>query len=462
MVKLRILVVDDEEGMLEVCADTLSALPYASVVTELSSRRALARIQEEAFDLLISDIRMPGVDGVELLRAVRERDATLPALMLTAYPTVDTAVEAMKLGASDYITKPFRPEDLLSAARRLLETRRLHEENQLLQRQLDRRHSFDDLVGATPAMQALYDIVERVAETDADVLILGETGTGKELVARAIHRRSARGSARFVPVDCGAIPDSLMESEVFGHERGAFTGANARSLGLLEFAHRGTFFLDEVAELPVRLQAKLLRVLQERRVRRVGSTQEIEIDVRTLAATSRDLPAEIREGRFREDLYYRINVACIELPALRERAEDIPLLVDHFVERFAPQMGRAGVELEPEVIELLLKYPWPGNVRELQNVVKRLLAMSRANRITPEDLPEEIVLRVADAENGSAGTGFFEQRGRQLGIFEAEYLTALMKSSGGDATQAAREARIPRGTLYRLLKKHGISPADFR
>jgi DNA-binding NtrC family response regulator len=462
MQKLRILVVDDEEGMLEVCADTLGALPYASVVTELSSRRALARIQEEAFDLLISDIRMPGVDGVALLKAVRERDASLPALMLTAYPTVDTAVEAMKLGASDYITKPFRPEELLAAARRLLETRRLREENELLQRQVDRRHSFDDLVGGTPAMQGLYELVERVAQTDADVLILGETGTGKELVARAIHRRSPRANGRFVPVDCGAIPDALMESEMFGHERGAFTGANARSLGLLEFANRGTFFLDEVAELPVRLQAKLLRVLQERRVRRVGSTHEFEVDVRTLAATSRDLPTEIREGRFREDLYYRINVACIELPALRERADDIPLLVAHFVERFAPQMCRTGVEIDPEVIDLMVKYPWPGNVRELQNVVKRLLAMSRANRITPDDLPEEVMMRVADAENGGLGAGFFEQRARQLGMFEAEYLTDLMKSSGGDATQAAREARIPRGTLYRLLKKHGISPADFR
>ncbi len=460
MVKLRILVVDDEEGMLEVCADTLGALPYATVVTEQNSRRALARIQEDAFDLLITDIRMPGVDGVELLRAVRERDATLPALMLTAYPTVDTAVEAMKLGASDYITKPFRPEDLLAAARRLLESRRLREENDLLQRQLDRRHSFDDLVGGTPAMQALYDLIERVAQTDADVLILGETGTGKELVARAIHRRSPRASGRFVPVDCGAIPDALMESELFGHERGAYTGANARSLGLLEFAHHGTFFLDEVAELPVRLQAKLLRVLQERSVRRVGSTQELEVDVRTLAATSRDLTGEIREGRFREDLYYRINVACIELPPLRERAEDIPLLVEHFRSRFAPPMGRQDVELDGEVIELMVKYSWPGNVRELQNVVKRLLAMSRGNRVTPEDLPEELMLRVADVE--SDGQGFFEERARQLGTFEAEYLTALMRTSAGDATQAAREARIPRGTLYRLLKKHGISPADFR
>jgi DNA-binding NtrC family response regulator len=460
MHKLRILVVDDEEGMLEVCTETLAALPYADVITEQNSRRALTRIMEETLDLLITDVRMPGVDGVELLRAVRERDATLPVLMLTAYPTVETAVEAMKLGASDYITKPFRPEDLLSRARRLLEARRLREENELLQRQFERRHCFDDLVGASPVMQEVYDLIERIASTDADVLILGETGTGKELVARSIHCRSPRAASRFVPVDCGAIPDSLMESELFGHERGAFTGANARSLGLLEFAHRGTFFLDEVAELPIRLQAKLLRVLQERRVRRVGATQEIDIDVRTVAATSRDLGAEIREGKFREDLYYRINVACIELPPLRERAADIPLLVDHFVRRFGPQMGRSSIELEPDVVELMTKYFWPGNVRELQNVVKRLLAMSRGNRVTPEDLPDEVVMRAADGDAGA--DGFFERRARQLGNFEAEYLMNLMRSCAGDATQAAKEARLPRGTLYRLLKKHSISPSSYR
>lgn len=467
MAKLRILVVDDEEGMLEVCAETLAALPYAEVHTERSSPRALTRIGSESFDLLITDVRMPGVGGIELLRAARERDPDLPALVLTAYPTVDTAVEAMKLGASDYLTKPFRPDELLAASRRLLEARRLREENDLLQRQFERRHSFDDLVGSSPTMQRVYDLIERVASTDADVLLLGETGTGKELVARSIHKRSPRATCRFVPVDCGAIPDNLMESELFGHERGAFTGANQRSLGLLEFAHRGTFFLDEVAELPLRLQAKLLRVLQERKVRRVGATQEGEIDVRTIAATSRNLTAEIRDGKFRDDLYYRINVACIELPPLRTRREDIPMLVTHFLGRFAPQMGREGIELDPEVSELMSRHSWPGNVRELQNVVKRLIAMSKGNRITPEDLPDEVVLGANDAQpdNGDGeddGDGFFARRSAEIENFESAYLTNLLRTTAGDATRAARSARVPRGTLYRLLKKHGINPASYR
>lgn len=467
MAKLRILVVDDEEGMLEVCAETLAALPYADVQTERSSPRALTRIGSESFDLLITDVRMPGVGGIELLRAARERDPDLPALVLTAYPTVDTAVGAMKLGASDYLTKPFRPDELLAAARRLLEARRLREENDLLQRQFERRHSFDDLVGSSPTMQRVYDLIERVASTDADVLLLGETGTGKELVARSIHKRSPRATCRFVPVDCGAIPDNLMESELFGHERGAFTGANQRSLGLLEFAHRGTFFLDEVAELPLRLQAKLLRVLQERKVRRVGATQEGEIDVRTIAATSRNLTAEIRDGKFRDDLYYRINVACIELPPLRTRREDIPMLVTHFLGRFAPQMGREGIELDPEVSELMSRHSWPGNVRELQNVVKRLIAMSKGNRITPEDLPDEVVLGANDAQPDSGdgendGDGFFARRAAEIENFESAYLTNLLRTTAGDATRAARSARVPRGTLYRLLKKHGINPASYR
>jgi DNA-binding NtrC family response regulator len=461
----RVLVVDDEKGMLEVCGDTLDLLPDVEVVLEQRSARAAALLAQEPFDLLITDIRMPGMDGVDLLRVAREHDPTLPALILTAYPTVETAVEAMKLGAADYLGKPFRPEELQKLAKRLLDERRLRDENRLLSRQVERAHLFDEIVGRSAAMQKVFELIQRVAATDADVLILGETGTGKELVARSLHGRSQRKGQRFVPVDCGAIPDNLLESELFGHERGAFTGADSRSLGLLEYATRGTFFLDEVAELPPRLQSKLLRVLQERRVRRVGGKDEVEVDVRVIAATSRDLDEEMREHRFREDLYYRINVARIELPPLRQRSEDIPLLVAHFFGRYAEQMGKPGIQLDSESLEILCRYSWPGNVRELSNVLRRALTMARGDSIVADDLPDPVVAQAgAPASVSSKGTrgSFFDQRTDRIEAFEREYLTGLLLRTKGDVNQAAADAQLPRGTLYRLLKKYSLAPADFR
>lgn len=461
MHKARILVVDDERGMLEVCRDVLVKLRDAEIVLEEDSRRAAERLSSDGWDLLLADVRMPGLDGVELLRIARERDPELPVLMLTAYPTVETAVESMKLGAADYITKPFLPDDLLATARRLLESRRLHEENRLLRRQLERAYTFGEMIGKSPGMRAVFETIEQVAPTDVDVLISGETGTGKELVARSIHQRSARREARFVPVDCGAIPEDLLESEFFGHERGAFTGAHARSLGLLEFANRGTFFLDEIGELPTRLQAKLLRALQERKIRRLGGKEEIEVDVRIVAATSLNLEDEVREERFRMDLYYRVNVARIELPPLRDRLEDIPLLTAHLVERYAREMGREQVQIDPQVLEVLSAYPWPGNVRELQNVIRRTLATTRHEAITVDDLPDEIVT-AAGGRAGTGARGFFAARERHVAAFERQYLADLLRAHQGDVTRAAADAEVPRGTLYRLLKKHGLEPAGFR
>ena len=310
-------------------------------------------------------------------------------------------------------------------------------------------------------MQKVFQDIQRVAETDFDVLIVGETGTGKELVARAVHRRSQRKEGPFVPVDCGAIPDQLMESEFFGHERGAFTGAQTRSLGLFEIANKGSFFLDEVSQLPPRLQAKLLRMLQERKIRRVGGTKEIDLDLRVLAASSRGLEHEVRLGNFRLDFYHRINVARIDLPALRDRTGDIPLLVNHFFDRYANELGKTPVQLSPEVLEVLENYAWPGNVRELQNVVKRALAMGGKPEITLEDLPDEVVARAGDSL-GSPSGGFFQLRERRLISFEKDYLRNLLSNCHGDVTAAASEARLPRGTLYRLLKKHDLNPADFR
>ncbi|MBI1987348.1 MAG: sigma-54-dependent Fis family transcriptional regulator [Nitrospinae bacterium] len=461
MAKARILVVDDEEGMLEVCADTLRKLPETEILLESQSRRAAERLSSESLDLLIADICMPGVDGVELLRIARWHDPNLAVLMLTAFPTVETAVESMKLGAADYITKPFLPDNLLATVRRLLEEKRLREEKHLLQRQVERAYSFGEIVGKSAAMQVVFEAIQRIAETDADVLIVGETGTGKELVARSIHQRSPRKKAPFVPVDCGAIPEDLLESEFFGHERGAFTGAHTRSLGLLEFANQGTFFLDEVVGLPLRLQAKLLRVLQERKIRRVGGKEEIEVDVRVVAASNRDPAAEMRDGRLRDDFYYRINVARIDLPPLRERREDIPLLVAHFFEQYARKMEKVAMEVDPEVLEVLSRYPWPGNVRELQNVLKRALTMIRHSVLSLEDLPDEVVIHAGDRSIADRG-GFFQLREQRMAVFEKEYLANLLRAALGDVSRAAREARLPRGTLYRLLKKYELNPQDFR
>lgn len=459
MARARILVVDDEEGMLEVYADTLRKLPDAEVVLESQSRRAAERLLRENFDLLITDIRMPGLDGVSLLRLARDHDPHLAALIITAFPTVDTAVESMKVGAADYIRKPFVPEDLLGTVQRQLEARRLREENRLLRRHVERPYAFGKIVGSSEAMRKVFESIERVSGTDFDVLIVGETGTGKELVARAIHERSSRGQGPFVPVDCGAIPETLMESELFGHERGAFTGAHTRSMGLLEFANKGTFFLDEVGQLPSRLQAKLLRVLQERQVRRVGSTKEIELDLRVIAASAPGLDREVQQGTFRRDFYYRINVTRIELPALRERAEDIPLLAKHFLTQYAKQADKGSVELSSEVSEVLVNYSWPGNVRELQNGMKRALAMAKQPVIALEDLPDEFVARAGESRPGE---GFFQVRDRRMAGFEREYLRNLLAGCRGDVACAAIEGQLPRGTLYRLLRKHGLDPAEFR
>jgi DNA-binding NtrC family response regulator len=461
MAKTRIMVVDDEEGMLEVCADTLQRLPNTEIIVESRSPRAAERVVGESLDLLIVDIRMPGMGGMDLLRLARQHDPNLSVLMFTAYPTVETAVEAMRLGAADYIVKPFQPEDLEALVRRLLEGKRLRDENRLLRRQVERPFAFGELIGQSLVMRQVFDRIQRLAQVDVDVLIVGETGTGKELVARAIHQASRRRQQPFVPVDCGAIPNELMESELFGHERGAFTGAQSRNLGLLEYANQGTFFLDEIGQLPVRLQAKLLRVLQERKIRRVGGIKEIDLDVRVLAATSLNLDEEVRKERFRLDLYHRIHVAQVDLPPLRDRAGDIPLLAGHFLTRYAQDMGRATAQLSSEAFEVLSGYAWPGNVRELQNTIKRSLALAPQNVITPHDLPDEIVVRAGESTE-AAGSGFFQARERRLVAFEKQYFQNLLQTCRGDVTCAAREARLPRGTVYRLLKKHGLEPNAFR
>jgi len=455
----RILVVDDDEAELSQCSEALRVVTEILPESEKKSARAAERLRTEEFDLLITDLRMPAVDGIDLLRIAHAHDPELPVIILTGYPSVDTAVETLKIGAADYLTKPVNLEELIVTARRLLGERRLRGEHRLLQRQIDRPYAFDDILGESGAMRAVFETIERVADADLDVLIVGETGTGKELVARSIHKRG-RGR-RFVPVDCGAIPENLLESEFFGHEKGAFSGAHARGIGLMEFADAGTLFLDEITALPSTLQAKLLRALQERKFRRLGATREISVNLRVVAAASRD-PAElIKEERFREDLYYRLNVGRIELPPLRERRGDVPLLVRHFVERYAREMGRLPADVSPDAMEVLTAYPWPGNVRELQNVLKRALAMTRNEVLTPDDLSDDVVTRAGPRQGAGRGS-FFELRAERVAAFEKEYLVSLLRSAGGDVTSAAREADVPRGTLYRLMKRHELTARQFR
>jgi transcriptional regulator with PAS, ATPase and Fis domain len=338
---------------------------------------------------------------------------------------------------------------------------RILAENELLRRQLERPYSLDDIIGTSPPMQKVFATVQQVSDSNVDVLVVGETGTGKELVARAIHRRSGRAKSPFVPVDCGAIPENLLESELFGHEKGTFTGADSRRIGLLEFADGGTFFLDELGELPLQLQPKLLRTLQERKVRRVGGREEIDIDVRLVAATSRDLEGMIRQERFRQDLYYRINVVRIELPPLRIRGDDIGLLAEYFANRHSREMGKPTPSITPEAYQVLRQYPWPGNVRELQNVIRRAIALSQDSAIDLDDLPDEVVVASGQRETSDA-VGYFQLRDQYVAKFERQYLSDLLKRHSGDVRAAAREAKLPRGTLYRLMKNHGIDGNNYR
>jgi len=446
-------------------------LPYARLVARLQPLElrieptvagAQATLSRDSWDLGIITARR-GAAAEALLEGVRSADPQLPVVVIDPHPSVNTARRCLQAGAGDYLDIALVESDLEEALVRLLESARRQADEAVLRRAVERPYSFEGFLGESPPMQQVYSIIERVAASAVDVLVTGETGTGKELVARAIHRRSRRAAGPFVPVDCGAIPDALLESELFGHERGAFTGADARRIGLVEFADGGTLFLDEIGELPLPLQAKLLRVLQERRVRRVGARQENAVDVRVVAATARGIDVMVERGEFRRDLFYRINVVRIDLPPLRQRGDDIGLLAEAFANRAAQEMGRAPLGLTGDAYQVLRGYAWPGNVRELQNVIRRAVAMTRGPRAGVEDLPDEIVAAAGRGhEADGAAVGFFAQRAEHVARFERQYLTDLLARHLGDVTAAAREARLPRGTLYRLMKTNGLDGAAFR
>ena len=428
--------------MRELLSIVLRREGYEVVLAETGTE-AVRALERQPFDLLISDLRMPDMTGVDVLRAAKQLDPELAAILVTAYSSTDTAVEALRLGACDYLTKPFDVDELKILVRHTLERRHLRQENVLLKRALGEAHCFSNIIGRSAKMLAVFRLVETIAPTTSTVLVSGESGTGKELIARAIHYNSLRRDRPFVALNCGALPETLLESELFGYMRGAFTGAGTNKKGLLEAAQGGTLFLDEISEMSALMQVKLLRVLQERRFRRLGGTDELEADIRIVAATNRDLPKEIAEGRFREDLYYRINVIPVQLPPLRERGEDVAMIADHFVERFARQMGKRVTGISRAAAELIEAYEWPGNIRELENAMERAVALEAAPAILPDSLPDAVrggarpqLAFVAPAQPAPLPEGGFslEQHVAQV---ERDYISEALRKAQGVRSRAA-------------------------
>jgi two-component system response regulator HydG len=445
----RILVVDDEEAQRDSLAAWLREDGYR-VQAVGSGERAIEEARKEPFAVYFVDLKMPpGMDGIETLRGLRAMDPEASVVIVTAYAAVDTAVAAIKEGAEEYVVKPFDPHEISLLAERLIRMRRLREENRILRERLRRRQAFHGITARSPRMQAVLELVRSVANLRSTVLVQGESGTGKEVVARAIHLAGSRKDRPFVAVPCAALAESLLESELFGHERGAFTGAAERRRGKFELADGGTLLLDEVGDVSPRLQAELLRVLQERRFFRVGGSEEVTVDVRVIAATHRDLREEVREGRFREDLYYRLNVITVQIPPLRERREDIPLLVEHFVARFAAEQGREPPAVADGALRRLLGHGWPGNVRELENAIERAMATNAG--------PE---LRIADFDFlAAAAEGAARDRvpgDLPLREIERRAIEATLRRTGGNVKAAAESLEIDRSTLYEKMRRYGV------
>ena len=443
----RVMVVDDDPETLALLREVVTKEGY-QVDTAEDADMALRHLGEWQPDLIITDIHMPGMDGLALLASVREKAPDILVILLTAYGSLKTAVDAIKAGAFDYLSKPFVVDDIRLVVRRALEHKKLLRENRSLRDQLRERYRFDNLVGSSPGMVAVYKLVARVAETDSTVLIQGESGTGKELIARAIHANSARSSGPFVAIDTGSLAETLLESELFGHERGAFTGAVASKKGLLEQANTGTCFLDEIADLSPMMQSKLLRSLQEREIRRVGSETPRAIDVRIIAASKKELKPLVEAGTFREDLYYRLEVVTIVLPPLRDRIDDITPLSQYFVDKYGRTKEKPIGGISPEAMTLLAQYPWPGNVRELEHVIERAIALTPHPIITPEDLPETI--RKATAQDQARARGW-----ATLEDLEKDYILRVLEAHHQDHGQSAAVLGIHRKTLLRKLRQYG-------
>lgn len=454
----KILVIDDEKSILDLLSVVFEKEGYM-VETSLSATRAVELMGNKDFDIIISDIKMPRMSGMELLSYVRKNRPDIPIVMITAYGTIKQAVEALKAGAMDYIVKPFDVEELKIIVAQGLEKKRLKEENLFLKKELKEKYDFQNMIGKSKVMQEVYNLIEKVADTDSTVLITGESGTGKEIAARAIHYQGTRRERAFVSINCGALPENLLESELFGHVKGSFTGAVVNKKGMFEVAEKGTLFLDEVGEMSPWTQVKLLRALHDKRIRRVGGTEEVQVDVRIIAASNRDLKKSINQGNFREDLFYRLNVISFEMPPLRKRKEDIPLLVTHFLENYCNKMGRQMKRIVPEVIDLLESYPWPGNVRELENVIERVVAIEERETITKGSLPNEML-----QPNEKQDTTPVLQQGFDLNAVMDEissgYVKQALQFSKGNLKETANILGINYRSLRYLVEKHGLKNAN--
>jgi DNA-binding NtrC family response regulator len=444
----RLLVVDDDRDMRDSLVDLLADAGY-TVEASQTGGEALEVVQKSRPDLLLTDLVMNGMQGLELLRAAKQRDPALAVVVITAFGTIESAVEAMRRGAFYYLTKPFKSADLLLLVERALEERQLRTEVQRLRKEVETHYQFEHLIGKSPAMQHVFDLIERLKDSSIDILLTGESGTGKDLVARTLHYHSPRKQGPFVPVNCAALPEHLLESELFGYIRGAFTDARHDKKGLFMEAHGGTLFLDEIAEIPLMLQAKLLRDIDTKEIRPLGATKGEKVDVRIMAATNSDLRRAVAEGKFREDLFYRLNVIEIRLPSLRERPEDIPLLLKHFMEHSTHPSQAA--RLSSEALSVLLAYPWPGNVRELKNAIERARILCRGPEITEADLPSPLTLSTPHVINLQAA---FMGR-RSLTDIEREYILVGMRLAEGNKREVAEVLGVDRKTLYRKLEEYG-------
>ncbi|KPK45885.1 MAG: hypothetical protein AMK74_02015 [Nitrospira bacterium SM23_35] len=452
----NILIVEDEQDMLLGLQKILSNQGH-KVEIAASGSAGLEKVQESNFDIVITDLKMPDVDGIELLRKVKELHSDTIVIVITGYGTVENAVEAMKLGAYDYITKPFDAEHIRMVVRKALKQISLTNENRYLKQQVKEAKDFQNIIGKSCKMQDVFKIADKVARTDATVLLLGESGTGKELIARYIHYNSQRKNGVFIPVNCGALTETLLESELFGHEKGSFTGAISSKRGLIEIASGGTFFFDEIGDVSPVVQGKLLRVLQEREFMRVGGADTITADIRLIAATNKNLEKCLKEGTFREDLYYRLNVISIRLPTLRERKDDIPLLAQFFLRRFNKKMGKNISEIPQDVLEVLMKYDWPGNVRELENVMERAVVLAtKDTTIQLSHLPDKLLEAHIDGGTLLSAHSYREAKQQAVDSFNKEFLERLLQMSNGNITQAAKQAKMDSANFRRLLRKCGI------
>jgi two-component system response regulator HydG len=445
--KPRILVVDDERAMQEALRDWLKEDGY-EVGLASSGEEAIAQAKQKNWEVILLDLKMPGMDGLEALKRLKEVNPEAEILMMTAYATVDTAVQAMKEGAFDYLVKPFDPDEVEMQIKKIIQHKDLVLENLLLRKTLEEKFQYDEIIGKSDAMQEIFGMISRVAPTDSTVLITGESGTGKELIAQAIHANSQRSYRPFIAISCGALPDTLLESELFGYEKGAFTGATHAKRGRIEMAEGGTLFLDEIGDISLKTQVGLLRVLQQKEISRLGSEQTTKVDVRILAATNRDLKQAIQEKRFREDLYYRLNVISIHIPPLRERTDDIPLLVETFIRKFCAEMNKEEKKMDPSALELLMEYDWPGNVRELENVIERALVIGQGREILSDDLPfSPRALRPTELP-------------KSLKLMEKIHIERVLKETDWNISKAARELEIDRQTLYNKMQKYEINKGE--